>query len=90
MAGGLADSAMLREYDRGRGAGESTSITGILNGLRHLLLGGTEDHAGGRVDILLKDLGAALDVGRHAHCALPVSGLLEGLYRTLLNQQVDP
>jgi 3-hydroxyisobutyrate dehydrogenase-like beta-hydroxyacid dehydrogenase len=87
MAGGLADSAMLREYDRGRRAGESDSITGIVNGLRQLLRGVTDYPTGGRLDILLKDLGAALDVARTAGCAMPVSALLEGLYRTQLNQE---
>jgi 3-hydroxyisobutyrate dehydrogenase-like beta-hydroxyacid dehydrogenase len=85
MSGGLADSNMLREYARGRSAGESTSITGIINGMRRQLLGSSDEPAGGRVDILLKDLGAALEVGRSAGCALPVSGALDGLYRMLLN-----
>lgn len=85
MASGLADSAMLREYTRGRSAGESTNITGIINALRGLLLGYEDGPAGGRVDILLKDLGAAVDVARASGSAAPVSGVLEGLYRTLHN-----
>lgn len=86
MSGGLADSAMLREYDRGRSAGESTGITGIVDGLRDLLLGTGMGPSGGRVDILLKDLDAALDVARAAGSATPVSGQLDGLYRILLNR----
>jgi 3-hydroxyisobutyrate dehydrogenase len=85
MSGGLADSAMLREYARGRAAGEDTNITGIINGLRGLFLGREDGPAGGRVDILLKDLGAALDIARRHSAATPVAGVLDGIYRVLHN-----
>lgn len=87
LTGGLADSAMLREYIRASAAGEATGITGIVNGLRALYLGAADAPLGGRVDILLKDLGAAVDVARSHGSAAPMSGALEGLYRMLLHQQ---
>ncbi|MDR7254274.1 3-hydroxyisobutyrate dehydrogenase-like beta-hydroxyacid dehydrogenase [Nocardioides sp. BE266] len=87
MSGGLADSHMLQEYARGRSAGESTNITGIITGLRGMLLGDDDTLSGGRVDILLKDLGAALEVAREVGSPAPLSGLLDGLYRMLLNEQ---
>lgn len=86
MAGGLADSRMLQEYGRGRAAGEASNVTGIINGLRGMLRGAPDAPAGGRVDILLKDLEAALEVAREHGSAAPVSGLLAGLYRMQLNQ----
>jgi len=87
MAGGLADSTMLREYARGRANEETTSITGIIGELRHLLLGiASEAPRGGRVDILLKDLDAALDVARSVGTATPVGGVLDGVYRILLHR----
>ena len=87
LNGGLADSAMLREYIRASEAGEGTGIAGIINGLRALYLGTGDASAGGRVDILLKDLGIAVDVARAHGSAAPVSGVLEGIYRVLLHQQ---
>jgi 3-hydroxyisobutyrate dehydrogenase len=83
MDGGLADSAMRREYARGRAAGEHTNVTGIINSLRGLLLGREDGPPGGRIDILLKDLGAAVDVARATGVAAPVTGVLEGVYRIL-------
>lgn len=90
MVGGLADSAMLREYIRASEAGEAAGITGIINGLRALYLGGADAPLGGRVDILLKDLGIAVDVARSQGSAAPVSGVLEGLYRVLQHSQRLP
>lgn len=87
LTGGLADSAMLREYIRASAAGEGSSVTGIINGLRALYTGQQDSDLGGRVDILLKDLGVAVDVARTHGSAAPVSGLLDGVYRMLLHQQ---
>nr|WP_169576468.1 NAD(P)-dependent oxidoreductase [Nocardioides halotolerans] len=87
MSGGLADSSMLREYARGRAAGEDTNITGIINGLRGLLLGFEDGPAGGRTDMLLKDLAFALDIARRQGTAAPVAGVLDGVYRMLHNQE---
>jgi 3-hydroxyisobutyrate dehydrogenase len=90
ITGGLADSAMLREYIRATDAGESSGITAIVNGLRSLYVESSAHPTGGRVDILLKDLGAALDVARRNNSAAPVSGVLEGVYRMLLHRQAGP
>lgn len=90
MLGGLAESAMLREYIRASEAGEEGGVTGIINGLRALYLGAADAPVGGRVDILLKDLGAAVDVARSHGSAAPVSGVLEGLYRVLQHSQRVP
>jgi hypothetical protein len=78
---------MLREYARGRAAGEDTNITGIINGLRGLLLGFEDGPAGGRTDMLLKDLAFALDIARRQGTAAPVAGVLDGVYRMLHNQE---
>ena len=83
MGGGLADSAMLQEYRRGRGAGEAGGITGIVNHLRTHLTGVDDGPVDGRVDILLKDLTAALAVAHARDVALPASERLEVLYRAL-------
>lgn len=90
MLGGLAESAMLREYIRASEAGEEGGVTGIINGLRALYLGAADAPVGGRVDILLKDLGAAVDIARSHGSAAPVSGVLEGLYRVLQHSQRVP
>jgi 3-hydroxyisobutyrate dehydrogenase len=87
LTGGLADSTMLREYIRATDAGEGTGTTGIINGLRALYLGGADAPVGGRVDILLKDLGAAVDVAHRHGSAAPLSGTMQGLYRMLVHHQ---
>lgn len=87
LTGGFADSTMLREYIRATEAGEGTATTGIINGLRALYVGEADAHVGGRVDILLKDLGAAVDVAHHNGSAAPLSGTMQGLYRMLLHHQ---
>jgi 3-hydroxyisobutyrate dehydrogenase-like beta-hydroxyacid dehydrogenase len=87
LAGGLADSAMLREYGRGSAAGEHHGITGIVEGLRALCTGEAAPVPGGRTDVLLKDLGAALDAARSGGTAAPMAGVMEGLYRMVLRQQ---
>lgn len=87
LTGGFADSTMLREYIRASTAGEGTATTGIINGLRALYLGDVDAPVGGRVDILLKDLGAAVDVANRNGSAAPLSGTMQGLYRMLLHHQ---
>lgn len=87
LTGGFADSTMLREYIRASEAGEGTATTGIINGLRALYVGEADAPAGGRIDILLKDLGAAVDVAHSHGSAAPLSGTMQGLYRMLLHQQ---
>lgn len=87
LTGGLADSAMLREYIRASAAGEGSGIAGIVNGLRATYVGEADAPVGGRIDILLKDLGVAVDVARSHGSAAPLSGMLEGLYRMLLHKQ---
>jgi 3-hydroxyisobutyrate dehydrogenase len=85
LTGGLAESAVLRRHIRAPAAGEGTGITGIVNGLRALYVGQADAGVGGRVDILLKDLGVALDVARSQGSAAPVSGVLDGVNRMLLH-----
>jgi 3-hydroxyisobutyrate dehydrogenase len=84
MTGGLADSAMLREYVRASSAGEAGGITGMVNGLRAMYTGGSPDAPeGGRVDVLLKDLDALIDVARAHRSAAPLSGAMSALFRML-------
>lgn len=89
MGGGLADSAMLREYRRGRAAGEDGGITGIVNHLREHLTGVDAGPTAGRVDILLKDLTAALDVAHARGLALPAAERQEVLYREVGGTEHD-
>jgi 3-hydroxyisobutyrate dehydrogenase len=87
LAGGLADSAMLREYARGSEAGEHHGITGIVEGLTALCLGVPAPEPGGRTDVLLKDLGAALEAARSGGSAAPVASVLDGVFRMVWCRQ---
>lgn len=87
LSGGFADSNMLREYARGSAHKDSKGITRLVQGL-HLLYGGSIDQAmGGKLDLLLKDIGIALDIGRASGSAMPLTGLLDALFRVIHNHR---
>ncbi|MGI4812768.1 MAG: NAD(P)-dependent oxidoreductase [Janthinobacterium lividum] len=88
-AGGLADSNMLREYARATSLGEERGITALINGLIKLYDGDVDARLRGRLGILLKDFGIGLDLGRATGSAMPISSVLDSLYRVLHHQRAS-
>lgn len=90
IAGGFADSNMLREYDRATKAGENASVTWLINTMRQLYSGEINPQARGNLYLLMKDIGIALDLGRKTRTPLPVFGLLDAMFRILETEPVKP
>jgi 3-hydroxyisobutyrate dehydrogenase len=86
LAGGFADSNMLREYARGAAGGERPYMTYMINWLVGLFRGELEPAAAGRMAMALKDLGIVSDLARTRGTSAAITGLVESLFRTLNNQ----
>ncbi len=88
LAGGFADSNMLREYARGAAGGDRPYMTYMINWLASLFRGELEPAAAGRMAMALKDLGIASELARARGTSAAVTDLVERLFRTLHNQNV--
>lgn len=88
LAGGFADSNMLREYARGAAGGERAYMTYMINWLVGLFRGQLEPAAAGRMTMVLKDLGIVGELARSSGTTAPVTRLVESLFRTLHSQNV--
>jgi 3-hydroxyisobutyrate dehydrogenase-like beta-hydroxyacid dehydrogenase len=84
MSGGFADNPILREYARGKSAGETRGITFLVQALLALYEGHPDPAWRGRFRaILLKDMAIVLDIGRATGHATPVLGMVESFYRVM-------
>jgi 3-hydroxyisobutyrate dehydrogenase-like beta-hydroxyacid dehydrogenase len=84
MSGGFADNPILREYRRGKSAGETRGITFLVQALLTFYEGHPDPAWRGRFRaILLKDMGIVLDIGRATGRATPVLGMVESFYRVM-------
>jgi 3-hydroxyisobutyrate dehydrogenase-like beta-hydroxyacid dehydrogenase len=84
LAGGLADSNMLREYVRGASTGDKPHMTLIINRLVALFGGRLEAAAGGTMHLVLKDLGIANELARSQGTVASGTSLVENWFRLLL------
>jgi 3-hydroxyisobutyrate dehydrogenase len=89
LAGGFADSNMLREYARGAAGGDRPYMTNMINWLVSLFRGQLEPAAAGRMAMALKDLGIVSELARARGTSAVVTGLVENLFRTLHSQNVE-
>ncbi|MET0163954.1 MAG: NAD(P)-dependent oxidoreductase [Vicinamibacterales bacterium] len=82
VEGGLADSALMREYAREKreGAGPSTAL---IEGIAELLEGTPELKHSPAFKICLKDLDIVIETARDYNVAVPVTGLACSLIRML-------
>ena len=87
VSGGFADSNMLREIGRARAAGESQNVTLLMQSLLGIYEGRIEPALAGKLGILMKDLGIALDLGRTTGAALPVLSQFDNFFRILHHQK---
>src|SRR5258708_5709433 len=84
LSGGFADNPILREYARGKAAGETRGITFLVQALLAFYEGHPDPAWRGRFRaILLKDMGIVLDIGRATGHATPVFGMVETFYRVM-------
>jgi len=82
LAGGLADSNMLREYARGAETGEKAHMTLLVDSLVGLFCADSRrSGASDRLPMLKKDLGIVTDLARSNGCAVPVITLVDNLFR---------
>jgi 3-hydroxyisobutyrate dehydrogenase-like beta-hydroxyacid dehydrogenase len=82
LAGGLADSNMLREYARGAETGEKAHMTLLVDSLVGLFCAdSSRSVASDRLPMLKKDLGIVTDLARSNGCAVPVITLVDNLLR---------
>lgn len=83
LADGFADTPILREYARGKAAGEIRGISALIDALRTALDGRTGDSTHELLHILLKDMAIVSDLGRGTGRAIPVFDLVEAQYRAI-------
>jgi 3-hydroxyisobutyrate dehydrogenase-like beta-hydroxyacid dehydrogenase len=87
IAGGFADSNMLREIARARAAGENGNVALLMQSLLEVYEGRVNKALAGKLNILMKDIGIALDLSRSTGAATPVLGLLDNFFRILHHQK---
>jgi 3-hydroxyisobutyrate dehydrogenase-like beta-hydroxyacid dehydrogenase len=87
IAGGFADSNMLREIARARAAGENGNVALLMQSLLEVYEGRVNKALAGKLNILMKDIGIALDLSRATGAATPVLGLLDNFFRILHHQK---
>jgi 3-hydroxyisobutyrate dehydrogenase-like beta-hydroxyacid dehydrogenase len=84
LSGGFADNPILREYARGKAAGEIKSITLMVEALLAFYQGNADPAWRGLFrPILLKDMGIVLDLAHAAGRVAPVFGLVVSFYRIM-------
>ena len=81
LAGGFADSNVLKEYARATSAGEAGGIAVLVRALVEAREGRAADRYRNRFALLLKDIAIASDLGRSTSTATPMAALIEELYR---------
>lgn len=75
---------ILREYARGKAAGETRGITFLVQALMAFYEGHPDPAWRGRFRaILLKDMGIVLDIGRATGHVTPVLGMVDSFYRVM-------
>jgi 3-hydroxyisobutyrate dehydrogenase-like beta-hydroxyacid dehydrogenase len=89
IAGGFADSNMLREIARARAEGESKSVALLMQSLLDFYDGRINKALAGKLNILMKDVGVALDLARATGAAAPVLGLFDNFFRVLHHQKPE-
>ena len=88
LAGGFADSNMLREYARGAAGGDRPYMTYMINWLVSLCRGQLEPAAAGRMTMVLKDLGIVSELARARGTSVAITDLVESFFRTLHSQNI--
>ena len=81
LAGGFANSNVLKEYARATSAGEAGGIAVLVRALVESREGRAGDRYRNRFALLLKDIGIASELGRSTSTATPMAALIEELYR---------
>ena len=89
LAGGFADSGMLREYARTNSAEGGVGLARLMNSLADLYQGRIDPAWAGRMGMAMKDSGIALDLGREAGSPMPLMSLFDNLIRTLHHQRPE-
>jgi 3-hydroxyisobutyrate dehydrogenase-like beta-hydroxyacid dehydrogenase len=83
LAGGFADTPILREFARGKVAGETGGIAFLIEALRAFHEGRLDPAWRGSLHILLKDMAIVHDLGRATGRVTPVFDLVESFYRII-------
>ena len=83
LAGGFADTPILREFARGKAAGETGGVTFLIEALRAFHEGRPDPAWHGNLHLLRKDMGIVHDLGRATGRVTPVFDLVESFYRII-------
>lgn len=83
IANGFADSNILREHDRSVRAGDSSPVRILVEALLDQYAGTPRRELAGQLQILLKDMQIALDMGREVGAPLPLLCHFDGIFRAL-------
>ncbi|WP_084398746.1 NAD(P)-dependent oxidoreductase [Henriciella aquimarina] len=83
IAGGFADSNISREFGRSLAAADPSPVRTLTEALRDFYNADIRKDLAGQLDILLKDLSMALDMGRQSGVPLPVTTHIDWIYRML-------
>lgn len=86
IAGGYADSNMLREIARARAAGRNSGVADIMQALMDLYAGRIDSARAQTFGLLMKDLGIALDLARTTGAPTPVLALFDNFMRAIHHQ----
>lgn len=83
IANGFADSHILREYDRSAHVGDYSPIRLLIETVVDQYSGAPRRELAGQLQILMKDLQIALDMGREVGAPLPLLCHFDGIFRAL-------
>ncbi|MDO8706608.1 MAG: NAD(P)-dependent oxidoreductase [Sulfuricaulis sp.] len=87
LSGGFADSNIMKEYDRCVTNNDFTGIGLLVRALGMLYQGDIHPALGGKLGLLMKDIGIALELGHHTSSAMPLMGLLDAQFRVIHNHK---
>lgn len=83
IANGFADSNILREYDRSVRTGEPSPIHVLIKAVINHYSATPSRELAGHLQILMKDLQIALDMGREVGAPLPLLSHFDAVFRPL-------
>ena len=87
LAGGFADSNILREFGRAKQTGERGGLTSLIDGFAAILEGRIDPRFAGRLTILLKDLDIIGEAARRGGSPAALTGVVDGFARMLNYQE---
>ncbi|MDP3659242.1 NAD(P)-dependent oxidoreductase [Phenylobacterium sp.] len=87
LAGGFADSNMLKEYGRANAIAPDHGLARLMNSFAGFMQGRVDPSYAGRLQIGLKDVGIAMDMGREVGSPMMITGVVDNVMRVLHYQK---